>query len=172
MSARSLYSCLLCISSYNLVAFLFLPKLCIPLFGSPLFWTSVTQEFLVPMNSVLISWVTDGCGFGQEQNNRRSYFLGRCVPHGGKKINVQHTLELLKSVIGHCNPIIAKRRDLLNCLSLVYNGDRQTPPGSSKSFQKILTDDRSKQMADAPRYHTGIPPRIATTPARKDPKIF
>ena len=53
-------------------------------------------------------------------------------------------------VIGHGDPIIAKRRNLLNRLSLVYDGDRQAPPGSSESFQKILTDGRSKQMADVP----------------------
>jgi hypothetical protein len=40
-------------------------------------------------------------------------------------------------VIGHGDPIIAKRRDLLNSQLLVYNGDRQAPPGSSKSFQRF-----------------------------------
>jgi hypothetical protein len=54
------------------------------------------------------------------------------------------------SVIGHGDPIIAKRSDSLNPLSLVYDGDRQAPPGSFESFQKIRTDIRSKQMADAP----------------------
>jgi hypothetical protein len=57
--------------------------------------------------------------------------------------------------IGHGNPIIAKRRDLLNSLSLVYDGGRQAPPGSSESFQKIPTDGKSKQMADAP-YIIGV----------------
>jgi hypothetical protein len=37
---------------------------------------------------------------------------------------------------------------------------------------KDLTDGRSKQMADALRYHTGVPSRISTTSAGKDPKIF
>ncbi len=40
-------------------------------------------------------------------------------------------------VIGHDDPIIAKRRDLLNSQLLVYNGDRQAPPGSSESFQRF-----------------------------------
>ena len=57
--------------------------------------------------------------------------------------------------IGHVNPIIAKRHDLLNCLLLVYDGGRQAPPGSSESFQKIPTDGKSKQMADAP-YIIGV----------------
>ena len=52
-------------------------------------------------------------------------------------------------VIGHGDPTIAKGRDLLNSQSLVYNGDRQAPPGSHKSFQRFA-DGRSKQMADAP----------------------
>ena len=55
-----------------------------------------------------------------------------------------------EGVIGHCNSIINKRCNLLNRLLLVYDGDGQAQPGSSQSFQKIPTDGRSKQMADAP----------------------
>jgi hypothetical protein len=44
----------------------------------------------------------------------------------------------------------------------VYNGDRQAPSGSSKSFQKIRADIRSEQMADAPHIklesQIGYPP--------------
>jgi hypothetical protein len=44
----------------------------------------------------------------------------------------------------------------------VYGGDRQAPPGSSESFQKIRTDIRSEQMADAPHIilesQVGYPP--------------
>jgi hypothetical protein len=49
------------------------------------------------------------------------------------------------SVIGHGNPTIAKGRDLLNSQSLVYNGDRQAPPGSSESFQRF---DKWRIQAD------------------------
>ena len=41
------------------------------------------------------------------------------------------------SVIGHDDPNIAKRRDSLNSQLLAYDGDRQAPPGSSKSFQRF-----------------------------------
>jgi hypothetical protein len=37
---------------------------------------------------------------------------------------------------------------------------------------KDSTDGRFKQIADTPRYHTGIPSRISTTSADKDPQIF
>jgi hypothetical protein len=44
----------------------------------------------------------------------------------------------------------------------VYNGDRQAPPGSSESFQKIQTDIRSEKMADVPHIilesQVGYPP--------------
>ncbi len=48
-------------------------------------------------------------------------------------------------VIGHGNPNIAKRHNLLNSQSLVYNSDRQAPPGSSESFQRF---DRWQIQAD------------------------
>jgi hypothetical protein len=32
-------------------------------------------------------WVTDGCGFGWEPKKPCSYFLGRYVPHGRKRIH-------------------------------------------------------------------------------------
>jgi hypothetical protein len=40
-------------------------------------------------------------------------------------------------LIGNGDPIIAKRCDSLNSQLLVYNGDRQAPPGSSESIQKF-----------------------------------
>jgi hypothetical protein len=49
------------------------------------------------------------------------------------------------SVIGHGDPNIAKRHDLLNSQSLVYSGDRQAPPGSSECFQRF---DRWQIQAD------------------------
>jgi hypothetical protein len=49
------------------------------------------------------------------------------------------------SVIGHGDPIIAKRCNSLNSQSLVYDGDRQAPPGSSESFQRF---DRWQIQAD------------------------
>jgi hypothetical protein len=54
-------------------------------------------------------------------------------------------LIILVLVIGHGDPIIAKRRNSLNSQSLVYNGDRQAPPGSSESFQRF---DRWQIQAD------------------------
>ncbi len=93
------------------------PRLCIPLFGSPLFWTPVPQEFLVQGNSVHIpgeslspfpyftrdsSWGIPFLGNSlfvcaptlgywwlwvlAGTKNRCSYFLGRYIPHGRKKI--------------------------------------------------------------------------------------
>jgi hypothetical protein len=60
------------------------------------------------------------------------------IDHGGQQ---------RPTVIGHGDPIIAKRRDSLICLSLVYDGDRQAPPASSKSFQRFgLTSDPSRWL--------------------------
>jgi hypothetical protein len=75
------------------------------------------------------------------------------------------------SVIGHGNPIIAKRRNLLNSQLLAYKVIDRHHQDLPNLF-KDSTDGRSKQMADAPRYHAGIPSRISTTSAGKDPKIF
>jgi hypothetical protein len=75
-------------------------------------------------------------------------------------------------VIGHGDQNIAKWRDLLK---LLIPGVQWWQTGTTmilQIFSKILTDGRSKQMADAPRYHTGILHRIAKTSAGKDPKIF
>ena len=41
------------------------------------------------------------------------------------------------SVIGHGNQNIAKWRNLLNHSLFVYGGDKQAPPGSHKSFQRV-----------------------------------
>ena len=41
------------------------------------------------------------------------------------------------SVIGHGDPNIAKRRDSLNCQPLMYDSDRQAPPRSFESFQRL-----------------------------------
>ena len=69
--------------------------------------------------------------------------------------------------IGPGNQNIAKWRDSLKRLSLVYGGDRQAPPdltnllqrfwGTKDSSRWLPTDGRSTQMADTPWYHTGIP---------------
>ncbi len=72
------------------------------------------------------------------------------------------------SVIGHGNPTIAKRRNSLNSQSLVCDGDRQAPPGSSKSFQKI------RQMADLSRWltrHDIIPESQVGYPPHQPEKI-
>ena len=74
----------------------------------------------------------------------------------------QQRLQAQGVVIGHGNPIIAKGRDSLNSQSLVYDDDRQAPPGSSKSFQKIQADIRSEQMADAP--HTILESQVGYPP--------
>ena len=60
----------------------------------------------------------------------------------------QHSLGYLSQpVIGHGDLIISKRRDLLNRLLLVYDGDRQAPPGFSKSFQRFgLASDPSRWL--------------------------
>jgi hypothetical protein len=71
-------------------------------------------------------------------------------------------------LIGHGNPIIAKGRDLLNSQLLVYNGDRQAPPGSSESFQKI------QHMADPSRWlthHDIIPESQVGYPPHQPEKI-
>jgi hypothetical protein len=63
----------------------------------------------------------------------------------------KNTLNIMffgKGVIGHGNPIIPKRRELLNHLLLVYDGDRQAPPGSSNIFKRF------RQMADPSRWLT------------------
>jgi hypothetical protein len=52
-----------------------------------------------------------------------------------------------KLVICHGNLSIAKRQILVNRLLLVYDGERQAPPGSSKSFQRFrLTSDPSRWL--------------------------
>ena len=45
--------------------------------------------------------------------------------------------EMNGGVIGHGDPNIAKRRDLLNCQWLVYDSNRQAPLGSNESFQRF-----------------------------------
>ena len=100
---------------------LFQSRLCIPFFNSLDFWTPVSQEFPFPRENSPPSWgiivpisysPRDGswgipflgefpfCRFPSRfQKNWRLYFLSRYVPHGRKRINIQHTLEqLLKRV--------------------------------------------------------------------------
>ncbi len=47
------------------------------------------------------------------------------------------SLSLSPAVIGHGNPIIAKRRNSLNSQSLVYDGDRQAQTRIFRIFSKI-----------------------------------
>ena len=68
--------------------------------------------------------------------------LNKALPKGAEFLNgplgdIMRQFCLVKSVIGHGDSTIAKRRDSLNSQSLVYDGDRQAPPESSKSFQRF-----------------------------------
>ncbi len=74
----------------------------------------------------------------------------------------------LGSVIGHGDPIIAKKGDLLNSLSLVYDGDRQAPPGSSEYFQRF---DRWQDLSRWLTRHDIMPESQVGYPPHQPEKI-